>query len=90
MLDKDIQLACQSISMVDGHAGYEIRYIAATREVKEHSYSVRVRKRKLPLLKDKTESTNHEDTLSIPETITTERELREYISRNRPWWMINM
>ena len=76
--------------MVDGHAGYEVRYCAATREVKQHSYSVREVKRKLPFLKAKTISTNNESILSIPETVTTEQELREYIRLNRPDWLLNV
>lgn len=86
-LDKDISLAFNSISMADGHAGYEVRYIAATREVKMHSYCVRVIKRKLPFLKDQTKTTDREDTLLIPETITAMPELEAYIRRNRPEWL---
>ena len=89
-LYKDILLTFQSISKKNGHAGYEIRYCAATREAKEHSYSIHIIEGdKYPWSKGETQSKDKVDTLSIPDTVTNEQELREYIRRNRPGWRID-
>ena len=87
MLDKDIELAFQSISMPDGHAGYEISYYAEAHEVRKHSYSVRIIKSASPSLEDETETTDNVETLAIPESITTEQELRDYIRKKRGWML---
>ena len=88
-LDRDMTLNFQSISMLDGHAGYKISYDAAKREAIEHRYCVRVKKRKLPFLKKKTEKQDTVDTLPIPETVTTKQELLDYIRTNRPHWNLS-
>ena len=84
MLDRDIQLKFESISMQDGHAGTEVKFIAADRMVLKTSYCTRKVKK---LFREKYETTRDVDRLSVPEDVHTVEELRNYVRRHRPLWL---
>ena len=84
MLDKDILLNFRSISMPDGHAGAEVKYIAADRKVLNTFYCTQERKK---LFRKKFETTTDVEQLSIPDYIQTEEELRDYVQKYNPFWL---
>ena len=70
--------------MVDGHAGTEVKFIAADRVVLNKSYCTRKRKR---LFRKKYETTTSVEQLPIPDDIHTVEELRNYVQEHRPFWL---
>lgn len=85
MLDRDILLKFQSISMVDGHAGVEVKFIASDRVVLNTSYCTREIKK---LFRKKMVTTKNVERLSIPDIINTEEELRSYVQKHNPSWIM--
>lgn len=72
------------MSLVDGHAGVEVRYIAASREVLMSSWMMRKKKK---WFRTKMEKQTHEERLPIPAEISTEEELRAYVREQEPFWL---
>ena len=85
MIEHDIVLNYQSISLVDGHAGSEVKYIAADRKVVNSSFCVKKTKK---LFRTKMETTTNVEELPIPDCIQTEDELKDYIRKNRRSWLM--
>lgn len=87
MLNKDISLFFESISMAEGHAGSRTRYQAATREVIHAHWFTIKEEPQPPFQEPRYESRNEEERLPIPESITTEDQLRRYVCRHRIGWI---
>ncbi len=83
MLDKDLTLEWESISMKHGHAGSNVTYKAAAREV---VFSTRCTRKRMPFL-PLYATTENEERLSVPPEITREKELRAYVREQRPHWL---
>ena len=83
-LKEDIQLSFHSISAKQGHFGTSTNYIAAEHKVVYRKWGARRRlfhllpPRKLPL---------ETETLDIPEEITTEDALWDYVQTHKPYWL---
>lgn len=79
MLNRDIHLGYDSVSMVDGHAGTTITFVAATREVVFSHWCMREKKRLLPFGRKKYSETRSENRYPVPRDIDSEVALREYV-----------
>lgn len=83
-LKEDIQLSFHSISAKQRHFGTSTNYIAAEHKVVYRKWGARRRlfhllpPRKLPL---------ETETLDIPEEITTEDALWDYVQTHKPYWL---
>lgn len=86
MLDRDIHLGYHSISMVDGHAGTDIRFASATREIVISSWCMREKKRLLPIGEKKYSETKDESRYPVPPEIDSEEALRQYVMAKWPMY----
>lgn len=83
-LREDVQLSYHSVSAKQGHFGTSTDYIAAEHRVVYRKWGAKRRlfgllpPRQLPLEKE---------VLNIPEEITTEDALREYVQQHKPCWL---
>lgn len=81
---EDISMDFQSIQAKQGHFGCSTDYIAAEHRVVHRTWGAR--RRFWDLLPPKQLPATHEY-LDIPESVTTEEALWEYVRRNRPGWV---
>lgn len=84
MLDQDMKLGFNSISMADGHAGTEITFEAATREIVFSKWCVRKAKFQLPFGKKRYSEKRSEERYPVPRNILTEEALRRYVAEKWP------
>lgn len=80
----DIQLSFHSISAKQGHFGSSTDYIAAKHQV---VYSTWGAKRRLFGLLPPKQLPRKTEVLDIPEDITTEDALRDYVKKHKPYWL---
>ncbi len=83
MLDSDITLSFESISMKQGHAGSKTRYLAAQHKVIHTSFCTRRWISWLPFHRN----SSSRDSLVIPPEVTTESQLRRYVAARRSHWL---
>lgn len=85
-LNDDLHLDFHSISAKQGHFGCSTQYIASERKVVHKRWGAR--RRFFDLLPPK--AIRHEpEYLAVPQWITTEEQLLEYIDRERPGWYMS-
>lgn len=85
-LEEDLSLDFHSVSARQGHFGCSTHYIAAQRKVVHKRWGAR--RRFFGLLPPKALQYEPEY-LTVPQWITTEEQLLEYIDRERPGWYIS-
>lgn len=83
-LEEDILLSFHSVSAKQGHFGSRTEYIAAEHRVLYKTWGV---KRRLFGLLPPKEIPPTVDCLDIPEDITTEEDLLEYVRLHAPYWL---
>ena len=86
MLDQDIHLGANSISLVDGHAGTTITFVAANREVVFSRWCMREKKPFFPFGKKRYSETSSEDRYPVPPEIDSEEALRKYVAAQWPMY----
>lgn len=83
-LREDIQLSFRSVSAKQGHFGTSTKYIAAEHRVVFQKWGAM---RRLFGLLPPRQLKPEKEVLNIPEEITTEAALREYVRQHKPGWL---
>ena len=82
-LTQNIQLSFHSISAKQGHFHTVTEYIASEHKVEYRTWGAK--QRAFGLLPPKT--TQSRSVLDIPDEITTEAALRNYVRAHKPYWL---